>query len=74
MPRGHRTLGTPRNYEHANCSVANGLNVCVAGRPIDKRLQKKSKLPKVKKAWTVEDRLGGWDKSQKQFFGGGVRA
>ncbi|CAL8463491.1 g3025 [Coccomyxa elongata] len=40
-------------------------------RPIDKRLQKKSKLPKVKKAWTVEDRLGGWDKSQKQFFGGG---
>ena len=46
---------------------------CVGGRPIDKRLQKKSKLPKVKKAWTVEDRLGGWDKSQKQFFGGGVR-
>ncbi len=43
-----------------------------AGRPIDKKLQKKSKLPRVKRAWTVENRLGGWDKSQKQFFGGGV--
>ncbi|EIE27484.1 periplasmic binding protein-like II, partial [Coccomyxa subellipsoidea C-169] len=42
-----------------------------AGRPIDKKLQKKSKLPRVKRAWTVENRLGGWDKSQKQFFGGG---
>lgn len=37
-------------------------------RPIDKKLQKKSKLPKVKRAWTVEDRLGGWEAAQKKFF------
>lgn len=41
-------------------------------RPIDKRLQKKSKLPKVKRIWTVEERLGGWDRAQKMFFGQGV--
>jgi ABC-type sulfate transport system substrate-binding protein len=31
-------------------------------------LQKRSKLPRVKKAWTVEERLGGWEASQKKFF------
>jgi ABC-type sulfate transport system substrate-binding protein len=35
--------------------------------------QKGSKLPKVKKAWSVEERLGGWDAAQRKFFNAGVR-
>ena len=36
---------------------------------MDPALLKKAKLPKVKKAWSVEDRLGGWDVAQRKFFG-----
>ena len=31
------------------------------------------KLPKVKQVWTVSDKLGGWDATQRKFFAGGVR-
>ncbi len=41
-------------------------------RPIDKKLRKKSKLPTVKKLWTVEEKLGGWDKAQSKFFSANV--
>ena len=41
-------------------------------RPIDKKLRKKSKLPSVKKLWTVEEKLGGWDRAQSKFFSANV--
>ena len=41
-------------------------------RPIDKKLQKKSKLPSVKKLWSVEEKLGGWDQAQSKFFSANV--
>ena len=31
------------------------------------------KLPRVKQVWTVNDKLGGWDATQRKFFAGGVR-
>jgi ABC-type sulfate transport system substrate-binding protein len=31
-------------------------------------MKKKSKLPKVKGIWTVDDKLGGWAATQKHFF------
>lgn len=37
-------------------------------RPVDKAMKKKSKLPKVKGIWTVDDKLGGWAETQKHFF------
>ena len=45
------------------------LSTC---RPIDKRLKKRSKLPSVKKLWSVEEKLGGWDKAQTKFFSANV--
>ena len=42
-------------------------------RPIDKKLKKRSKLPSVKKLWSVEEKLGGWDKAQTKFFSANVR-
>lgn len=42
-------------------------------RPIDKKLRKRSKLPSVKKLWSVEEKLGGWDKAQTKFFNANVR-
>ena len=41
-------------------------------RPIDKKLRKRSKLPSVKKLWSVEEKLGGWDKAQSKFFSANV--
>ena len=41
-------------------------------RPIDKKLRKRSKLPPVKKLWSVEEKLGGWDKAQSKFFSSNV--
>ena len=41
-------------------------------RPIDKKLKKRSKLPSVKKLWSVEEKLGGWDKAQTKFFSANV--
>ena len=31
-------------------------------------MKKKSKLPRVKGIWTVDDKLGGWAATQKHFF------
>ncbi len=42
-------------------------------RPVDKGLAKRSKLPKVSKAWAVEGKLGGWDAVQDKFFAGQAR-
>lgn len=41
-------------------------------RPIDKKLRKKSKLPSVRKLWSVEEKLGGWDHAQSKFFSANV--
>ena len=41
-------------------------------RAIDKKLRKRSKLPSVKKLWTVEEKLGGWGKAQSKFFSANV--
>ena len=38
------------------------------GRPVDKALRKKLKLPSVKGVWTVDEKLGGWVPTQKRFF------
>ena len=46
---------------------------CAACRSIDRNLAKASKLPRVRKAWTVEDKLGGWGVAQDKFFAGKVR-
>ncbi len=45
----------------------------VTRRPVDKGLAKRSKLPKVSKAWAVEGKLGGWDAVQDKFFAGQAR-
>ena len=42
-------------------------------RPMNKKLKKRSKLPSVKKLWSVEEKLGGWDKAQTKFFSANVR-
>ena len=30
------------------------------------------KMPKVRKVWSVDDKLGGWNPTQKKFFSSGV--
>ncbi|KAK9821298.1 hypothetical protein WJX81_003983 [Elliptochloris bilobata] len=44
--------------------------VAVGFRSIDKKMAKRSKLPKVGKAWTVEGKLGSWGATQDKFFAG----
>lgn len=50
------------------------LGPCAALRSIDKKLAKASKLPAVRKTWTVEDKLGGWGVAQDKFFAGKARS
>ena len=37
-------------------------------RPVDKDVMAKMSFPKVKNVWTVDNKLGGWEKLQHRFF------
>ena len=49
------------------------LKMGLCCRPVDAKIRKTVKLPKVKGVWRVEDRFGDWDVVQSRFFGAGVR-
>ena len=50
------------------------LKISLCCRPVDAKIRKTVKLPKVKGVWRVEDRFGDWDVVQSRFFGAGVRS
>ena len=59
---------------HAWSLVANLRSCAAACRSIEKKLAQASKLPAVRKTWTVEDKLGGWGVAQDKFFAGKARS
>lgn len=48
----------------SSCQAKAGL----CRRPVDKDVMAKMSFPKVKNVWTVDNKLGGWEKLQQRFF------
>ena len=42
-------------------------------RPVSKEVMARMTFPQVKDVWSVDQRLGGWEKLQQKFFDDKVR-